>query len=101
MKMSKVFGVCKIESHEDIVCDVGNYDLGTFNNAKQAEAAAHAINSHDKLEADKAALVEALEGLTNDIAINHSIHADNMVGGSTREALNQSARALKKVKGDL
>ena len=53
-----------------------------------AKAAAHAINSHDKLEADKAALVEALERMATD---------KNVTVYFARLATD----ALKKVKGDL
>lgn len=55
----------------------------------------------NKLEADNAALAEALEGLMNDISINHAIHNGNMIGGSTREALNQANEAIKQAKGDV
>jgi hypothetical protein len=58
-----------------------------------AKAVAHAINSHDKL-------VEALEGLINDIDINHHIRLENMIGGSTREALAVAQEALKQAKGE-
>lgn len=52
--------------------------------------------------ANKAALdmLEALEGLILDISINHSISLANMVGGSTREALNEAFRAIAKAKGE-
>lgn len=58
----------------------------------------------EQLEAmEKAApdMFEALEELILDISINHSISLKNMIGGSTREALNKAFRAIAKAKGEI
>jgi len=87
MKMSDVF-----EMNRDI--DIDDFEL--FNLDEMA-AAAHAINSHDKLEADKVALVEALElaeSAINIYAIDLGIPDDTVGRNKIREALKQA-------KGDL
>lgn len=45
-------------------------------------------------------MLEALDELILDISINHGISLKNMIGGSTREALNKAFRAIKKAKGE-
>lgn len=62
------------------------------------QAAAHAINQHDQLTAINQELVEALSGLIDDIGMNHHIHTDNMIGGSTRESLAMAEEAIKRSK---
>ena len=69
MKMSDVFKVRLLAiDNEEItgednpcLCNSSGGFYAVFNTTEQAEAAAHAINSHDKLEADKAALVDCVE----------------------------------------
>jgi hypothetical protein len=52
----------------------------------------HATNNHDEL-------VEALEGLIQDIDIKHNVSLKNMVGASTRAALENAIAILNKAKG--
>lgn len=56
------------------------------------------LRHSDQLTAINQELVEALSGLINDIDMNHHIHTDNMIGGSTREALTMAEVAIKRAK---
>ena len=61
MKMSDVFNTRKAGCYGNILCEVGEDDLGVLNTPQMAEAAAHAINQHDKLVQINKELVEALD----------------------------------------
>lgn len=85
MKMSEVFDL-PLNSDFDTVSDRNKRDLATFDTCKEDEAAAHAINNHDKL-------VEALElaeAAINVYAIDLNIPDDTIGRNKIREALKQA-----------
>lgn len=63
VKMCDVFSNETIENFGNILCAVGGDDLGTFNTARQAEYAAHAISTHDTMQARITELETALTNI--------------------------------------
>jgi len=71
---------------------IGNHMLV----AKIEDAAAHAINNHDRLVAENEALRDALDNLLSELSLKYGIRLDNVIGAGMRDAVERSHKALGK-----
>ena len=83
---------CVFVTHSDMRRNGGHIIASTIGKDEVANA---------NLIAAAPDMLEAFEELILDISINHSISLKNMIGGSTREALNKALEAIAKAKGEI